>query len=56
MEINEIEQSTSSIDICIVTWYSLDKKGMWCQVYGKCSTSKTTNEIPQKLQMNCHKS
>ena len=56
MEINEIEQSTSSIDICIVTWYSLDKKGMWCKVYGKCSTSKTTNEIPQKLQMNCHKS
>ena len=55
MEINEIEQSTSSMDICIVTWYSLDKKGMWCKVYGKCSTSKTTNEIPQKLQMDYNK-
>lgn len=31
MEINEIEQSTSSMDICIVTWYSLNKKGVTIQ-------------------------
>lgn len=47
MEINEIEQSTSSMDICIVTWYSLDKK--------ECGAKYMVNVVPQKLQIKYSK-
>ena len=28
MEVNEVEESTENMDICIVTWYMLDEKGL----------------------------
>ena len=28
MEVNEVEESTVNMDICIVTWYMLDEKGL----------------------------
>ncbi len=28
MEVNEVEESTEYMDICIVTWYMLDEKGL----------------------------
>ena len=28
MEVNEVEESTENMDICIVTWYMLDEKGI----------------------------
>ena len=31
MEVNEVEGSTGNKDFCIVTWYSLDEKGLNAQ-------------------------
>lgn len=28
MEVNEVEESTENMDICIVTWYTLNEKGL----------------------------
>ena len=36
--------------------HSTAAKVVFLLVNTKCSTSKTTNKIQQKLQMNCHKS
>ena len=31
MEVNEVEESTENMDVCIVTWYSLDENGLNAQ-------------------------
>ena len=28
MEVNEVEESTENMDICIVTWYTFNEKGL----------------------------
>lgn len=28
MEVNELEESTENMDICIVTWYTFNEKGL----------------------------
>ena len=31
MEVNELEESTENMDICIVTWYTFNEKGLKVQ-------------------------
>ena len=33
MEVNGVEESTENMDICIVTWYTFNEKGLNAQLY-----------------------
>ena len=33
MEVNELDEALGNKDICIVTWYSLNEKGLNAQLY-----------------------